>query len=357
VVAVIGGLVVACAGSSTPAPTSPPTAATSPGASASAAAKGELPKPEVATVRFGTSAGGEISQFAIPQAAALKLFEKYGITGTVASFEGETKAVAALQSGQIDILAGGTAGSLLSQMTDVPFVTIGVTATILTDDLVCTSGIKAAADVKGKKVAISAFGSVSHGSALLLLKSVSMSAPDVVFTVVGGQGARIAALKGGSVDCAVVDKIQAPDMTAAGLNIVASVWKPPVQPYVRAGLSSTRAFIQKNPNTVLVALAAILESQNMIWTDQPGTVTRFAAQIQSDATKARPAVEDFLNVGNRSLMWKDDAFKNVQKVIALANPDIIDVDIAKGVDRSFIQKLLDIGFYDRINNPARTPGG
>jgi NitT/TauT family transport system substrate-binding protein len=353
VLAAISGLVVACTGAATPAPTAAPTAAPS----ASAAAKGELPKPELATVRFGTSAGGEISQFAIPQAAALKIFDKYGITAVVSAFEGEAKAVGALQSGQIDIVAGGTAGSLLSQMTDVPFVTIGVTATILTDDLVCTSGIKTAADAKGKKVAISAFGSVSHGSALLLLKSVNMSAPDVLFTVVGGQAARIAAIKGGSVDCAVVDKIQAPDMTASGLNIVASVWKPPVQPYVRAGIATTRAFLQKNPNTVLVALAAILESQNMIWTDTSGTVTRFATQIQTDAAKARPAVEDFLNVGNRSLMWKDDAFKNVQKVIALANPDIIDVDIAKGVDRSFIQKLLDTGFYDKINNPARTPGG
>ena len=59
----IGSLVVACSGASTPAPTAaPPAASGSP--AASAAAKGELPKPELTTLRLGTSAGTEMSQFA-----------------------------------------------------------------------------------------------------------------------------------------------------------------------------------------------------------------------------------------------------------------------------------------------------
>jgi NitT/TauT family transport system substrate-binding protein len=351
----IGGLVVACTSAGTPAPTAGPSVTGT--ASPTAAPKGELPKPELTTLRLGTSAGAEMSQFAIPQAISAKVFEKYGITATVVGFEGEAKASPALQAGQIDMLAGGAVGSISSQLADVPFVTIGVTATVLTDDLVCTSGIKTAADVKGKRLAISGFGGVSHGSALLLAKALNLSAPEVVFSVVGGQSARIAALKAGSIDCAVVDKNLAGDMTAAGLNIVASNWKPPAQPFVRAGVSVTKAFMQKNPNTVLVALAAILEAQNLIWTDTAGTATRFAAHIQTDVAKARPNVEDFLNVGNRSLMWKDEAFTNTQKVIALANPDIIDVDLKTAYDRSLIQKLIDNGFYDKINNPARTPGG
>ena len=73
--------------------------------------------------------------------------------------------------------------------------------------------------------------------------------------------------------------------------------------------------------------------------------------------KAKPNVEDFLQVGNRSLMWKDEAYVNAQKVIALVNPDIVDVNPADAYDRSLLQKLLDTGWYDKIGNPARTPGG
>ena len=351
--AVAGSLVVGCAGAATPVPTAAPTAAPA-SAAASAAAKGELPKPELTTLRLGTSAGTEMSQFLGPQAVTLKLFEKYGITATLAAFEGEAKAVGALQAGQIDIAFAGAGSAVSSQLTDVPLMAVGSSATILTDDLVCGAAIKTAADVKGKKVAISTFGGTAHGSGLLLMKALKLSATDVTFTQVGGQTARIAAVKAGSVECAVVDKVLQPDMIAAGLNIVGKVYEPP-QPYGRSGISFTRAFVQKNPNTVLVALAALLESQNTIWTDTAGTITRFAAHTQQDAAKAKPNVEDFLTVGNRGLMWKDEAFINAQKVIALVNPDIVDVKPANAYDRSFLQKLLDNGFYDKIGNPTKTP--
>jgi NitT/TauT family transport system substrate-binding protein len=357
VLAVIGSIVVACGPAATTAPTTAPTpAGSAPGASASAAAKGELPKPEQTTLRLGTSAGVEMSQFAGVQAVMLKLFEKYGITATVTAFEGEAKAVGALQAGQIDIGLAGSGSAISSQLTDVKLVQVGVSATILTDDLVCIPAVKGAADVKGKKVAISTFGGTAHGSGLLLMKALGLSATDAVFTQIGGQSARIAAVKSGSVECAVVDKIQQPDMIAAGLNIVGKVYEPP-QPYGRSGISVRKDFLQQNPNTVLVALAAILESQNTIWTDTPGTIKRFAQHIQTDEAKAKPNVEDFLNVGNRSMMWKDEAYINSQKVIALVNPDIIDVKPSDAYDRSLLQKLLDTGFYAKIGNPATTPGG
>jgi NitT/TauT family transport system substrate-binding protein len=357
IIAAIGCLAAACTGAATPAPTVAPTgAAGTPAASATAAAKGELPKPEKTTISLGSSAGVEMSQFAGAQAVALKLFEKYGLTGTITAFEGEAKAVGALQAGQIDIGLAGSGSAVSSQLTDVKLVQVGVSATILTDDLVCIPGVKSAADVKGKKVAISTFGGTAHGSGLLLMKALNLGATDAVFTQIGGQSARIAAVKSGSVECAVVDKVQQADMIAAGLNIVGKVYEPP-QPYGRSGISVRKDFLQQNPNTVLVALAAILEAQNLIWTDTPGTITRFAKHIQTDEAKAKPNVEDFLNVGNRSMMWKDEAYINAQKVIALVNPDIIDVKPADAYDRSLLQKLLDTGFYEKIGNPARTPGG
>jgi NitT/TauT family transport system substrate-binding protein len=355
--AVIGSLLAACGAASTPAPTAAPTTGpTTPGATPTAAPKGELPKPELTTIRLGSSAGVEMSQFAGAQAVALKLFEKYGLSATITAFEGEAKAVGALQAGQIDIGLAGSGSAVSSQLTDVPLVQVGVSATILTDDLVCVPAVKTAADVKGKEIAISTFGGTAHGSGLLLLKALGLSATDAVFSQVGGQSARIAAVRSGSVACAVVDKVQQAEMIGLGLNIVAKVYEPP-QPYGRSGISVRKEFLQKNPNTVLVALAAILEGQNLIWTDTAGTITRFAAHIQSDAAKAKPNVEDFLQVGNRSMMWKEAAYINSQKVIALVNPDIIDVKVSDAYDQSLLQKLLEIGFYEKIGNTATTPGG
>jgi ABC-type nitrate/sulfonate/bicarbonate transport system substrate-binding protein len=351
---VAGVLVAACAAASTPspAPTAAPPAAAS--TAVSAAPKGELPKPELAAIRLGLSAGGEMSQFALVQANVLKIFDKYGLTSTVSSFEGEAKAVGALQAGQIDVGIAGPGSAMSSQISDVPLVILSANATFLTDDIVCSATVKTPADAKGKKLAVSSFGGTSHASALLGIKAMGLGAADMVVTVVGGEGARVAALKGGSIDCAVVDKARQSEMKGLGLNIVASIYNPP-QPFGRSTVAVTKAFLAKNPNTVLVAVAAILEGQNMIWTDTPGTAQRFATWLQSKVETTTPLVTEFQAVGNRSMLWKDEIFTNGKKVLATVNPDIIDVDPAKAMDHSLLQKLLDIGFYDKINNPAKTP--
>jgi NitT/TauT family transport system substrate-binding protein len=354
-IGIVGALVAACTAASTPSPAPSAASTAAPSAAASAAPKGELPKPEVTTVRIGVSAASENSQFAAENAVMAKIFEKYGMTATVTGFEGEGKAVAALQAGQIDLGIASPASTMASQLTDVPLAVIGVAAGYLTDDLVCTAAIKTAADVKGKKIAISTFGGVSHASALLSLRALKMAASDVQITQIGGQTARIAALKGGSVDCAVVDKSIQRDMLAAGLNVVAKVYEPP-QAFARSSTSVTRAFLTKNPNTVLVAMAAILDGQNLFWTDTSGTIQRFAQWTQSDAAKVTPVIQDFLVVGNRSMLWTDEVFTNAQKMIVAINPDIIDVDIQKAQDRTVLQKLLDIGFYEKIGNPATCIG-
>jgi NitT/TauT family transport system substrate-binding protein len=349
--ALAGFLIVACTAASTPQPTIGPTApaATSSGASPTTAS-GALPKPELSTLRWGLSSAGEMSQFAGVQASMAKIFDKYGIKATVTAFDGQTRMDGALLAGQVDVGTGTSA--LTSQLTDTPVVVIAMQATYLTDDLVCSSAIKTAADVKGKKIAIGGFGSTAHASALLALKVLGLGAADAQMTSVGGQTSRFAAVKGGSVDCAVIDKSVQQESLDAGLNIVASVWKPPVQPFNRASAAVTRAFLEKYPNTALVTVAAVLEAQNMIWADTDATARNYAEWAQTSLDKATALVKDFQAIGNRSLLWTTEAFVNQKKVIVSLNPDVIDVDIQKAQDLSLLKKLIDSGFYAKIGNPA-----
>jgi hypothetical protein len=117
----------------------------------------------------------------------------------------------------------------------------------------------------------------------------------------------------------------------------------------------TKAFLQKAPNTVLVGLAGLLEGQNLIWTDPTGTAQRLAQHLQTDVSKTTPLVQDFLEIGNRSLMWTDEIYDVGKKITASVNPDVIDVDIQKAQDKSLLKKLLSIGFYEKIGDPATCP--
>jgi len=344
----------ACAGGTSPspssaAPTSPPASGAPPSVEPSVE-PGTLPTPEQTSLTIGLSVT-EMSQFAAALAVEAGIFEKYGIDAEYVVFEGDARVAASIQSGQVDVGLHGTSSGISSQLTDAPFVVVAVNAVILTDDLVCQSDITTADDVKGKTIAISTFGGTSNAAALLSLKGLGLAANDAAITQVGGQSARLAALQGGSVDCAVIDSNIEDQMIEQGFSIVINL-KTEQIPFGRSGMSFLREFKDANPDTVLVTVAAVLEAQNSIWTDPDAAAEAYAEFTGLSAEDARAQVDDFIEIGNRSLMWTDEALINAQKAIAVVNPDIIDVTIADVGDESFLQTLVDNGFYEKIGNPV-----
>lgn len=311
---------------------------------------GTLPAPEQTDVSIGLSVT-EVSQYAAVLATQLGLYKKYGLNVDYTVFEGDGKAVAALQSGQIDIAFTGTSSALSSQLTDVPYKDVAVNAMLLTDNLTCQGTIKSAADVAGKTIAISTFGGTSNAAALLSLKALGYAATDAVITQVGGQTARLAALEGGSIDCAIVDSNLEAEMVAKGFYIAVRLKEAGIE-YGRSGMGVTEEYLAANPNTVLVALAAVLEAQEIIFSKPDVAITAYASFRQIEIADATKQITDFGTVGNRSLMWTDEAFNNARKTLAIINPDIIDVPVTDAFDRSFLEKLVDIGFYEKIGAPT-----
>ena len=340
----------ACGGAQTTAPSTEPSAGPSVEPTLVVTPEpGTLPTPEKTDLAIGFSVT-EMSQFSGILAKQLGLYEKYGLNVEYTVFEGDGKAVAALQSGQIDIAFTGTSSAISSQLTDAPYKVIAVNAMLLTDDLVCQADIKTKADVKGKTIAISTFGGTSNAAALLSLKALEYAATDAVITQVGGQSARLAALTGGSIDCAIVDSNLEADMIAQGFSILVKLKEAGIE-YGRSGMGALEEWLAANPNTALVALAATLEAQNIIFTTPDVAITAYTAFRQLEKDAATKLVNDFVQVGNRSLMWSDEAFNNARKTLAIINPDIIDVPVTDAFDRSFLEKLVEIGFYEKIGSP------
>jgi NitT/TauT family transport system substrate-binding protein len=344
----------ACGGGTSTAPSTAPSVAPSVEPSVVVTPEpGTLPTPEKANIAIGVSVT-EMSQFAAVLAEQLGLYEKYGLTVDPPTvFEGDGKAVSALQAGQVDIAFTGTSSAISSQLTDAPYKVIAVNALIVTDDLVCTAAVKTKEDVKGKKIAISTFGGTSNASALLSLKALGYGASDAVVTQVGGQSARIAALTGGTIDCAVVDSNLEADMKAQGFNILVQLKTAKIE-YGRSGMGALEDWLAANPNTALCAVAAVLEAQNVIFATPDVAYTAYASFRQIPVADAKKQVDDFLQVGNRSLMWTDEAFNNARKTLAIINPDVVDVAVGDAFDRSFLQTLVDNGFYDKIGDPVPT---
>jgi NitT/TauT family transport system substrate-binding protein len=340
----------ACSGSA-------PSPAASSGTGASAGASGgavTLPAPEKKTLKVALSTGGEASQYAEYLASQLDFYKKYGGFDNVevSGLQGDAKVVQALVAGGIDLGVLGVSGAINSQLTDTPLKVVAMNGVTLTDMMVCQPSIKSAADLKGKQVAVSSFGSTAHGSILILLSQLGLTDKDVTITQVGNQDARLAAVKAGSVACAPIDLAQKDAVTQAGLSVLADN-KSSGKQWGRSGLAARADFISQNPNTVLGAVAASLAAQNYIFTNTDDAAAKFAEYSQQSADNAKKVIQDFTTWGDRSMDWTDDAFNYPKEVLAAVNPQMKDIDVTTAYDKTFLHKLNDLGFYDAIGDPEK----
>lgn len=355
-------LVGACAGAASPSPSASQAPASEPaatdGASAApssgsssepSAATGELPTPEKTDIRIGLSVT-ETSQYAAQLAEQAGIYEQNGLNVEVTVFEGDGKTMQALQAGQLDVGFGGTSAYVTSQTTDVPVVALAVNAVILTDELVSTADVKTADDLRGKCVAVSTYGGTSHGAVILSLDALGLTPDDVVITEVGGQSARIAALQGGACAAAPVDAARQEEMAGLGFNFLVDL-KAEALPWGRSGMGVTEEWLAENPNTATVIAASVLEAQNMMWDDVDQAAEFYAEFTQSDVEEAKGLIEDFQEIGNRTMMWEDEAFENPKQVLATVNPDISDVPVQEAYNKDVLQGLADLGVYEQLGVP------
>jgi ABC-type nitrate/sulfonate/bicarbonate transport system substrate-binding protein len=334
--------------------TASPAASSGSGASGAPAGSGgavQLPAPEKKTLKIGLSTGGEASQYAEYLASQLDYYKKYGGFDNVevSGLQGDAKVAQALVAGGLDLGVLGVSTAISSQTTDTPLKVVSLNGVTLTDMLVCQPSIKAAADVKGKTVAVSTFGGTSHGSVLILLSQLGLTDKDVTITQVGNQDARLAAVKAGSIGCAPIDLAQKDAVQSAGLSIIADN-KSSGKQWGRSALAATADFISKNPNTVLDVTAAVLAAQNYAFTNNDDAAAKFADYSQQKPEDAKKVMADFITWGDRSMGWSDDAFNFPKQTLAAINPQMANVDVAKAYDKSFLQKLVDMGFYQQIAN-------
>jgi NitT/TauT family transport system substrate-binding protein len=353
-VATLALIVAACTSGSTPtvAPSAPPTAAPSASAAESASPSPEaFPSPELTTVRIGISnleANGFISKFA----ADLGLYKKYGIDNAeVLYFEGAQRNTAALIANQIEVGSDSPETTLLSLTTEDPLLDVAVYANGFLDCIVAGPDLKSAADLKGKRFAISSPGGQSHAEVVVALEALKLPIEEVTIVQIGGQGARVAALEAGSVDVIPVDCALADELVQSGKNLILELPTVGID-FATSNLRLKRSFVEQNPNTTLAVVAANLEAMQVMFSDEAKAVTSLTAWAQVAEADAKASIQGFKVIAQRNLMPTLEGYESIKKVQILTNPDIANVNVSEAFTTSILDKLRDLGLNEELGVPA-----
>jgi len=227
-------------------------------------------------VRLG-STDITVSNFSSFYARDRKFFEAEGLDMKMVIIKTEA-ALAAMASGDLDYSTLSTS-SVEGTLKGMPLRLLAVTNRYPLLGLVVRKGINSVGDLKGKKLSVSSFGGAVYGAAVYLLRSHSLRPKEDVAILAGGtNSARIASLKQGLVDAAL---ITAPDDLRAvgeGYRILIDVGSDYGLPW--GGISASQNKIRRDPVEVEKFLRAVMRGVRAITEPQnKGEVTRWIGKF------------------------------------------------------------------------------
>jgi ABC-type nitrate/sulfonate/bicarbonate transport system substrate-binding protein len=210
-------------------------------------------------IRIGTS-DVTSTNFSIYYAKDRRFFEKEGLDPKMIIVKAEA-ILAALSVGELGYTTFSTS-AVEATLVGMPFRLVAVANEQPVWGLVVPKSVNQVAELRGKKIGVSSFGGTIYSGAIYVLKHFGLNPKDVTFLAIGNTVARVAALKKGSIDAAV---IAAPgDILAAkeGFKIlldVGSVYRAPM-----GGVSTTASRINEDPAEVRKVIRAVVGASRAI---------------------------------------------------------------------------------------------
>ena len=272
-------------------------------------AQGKPEKPKVTI-----AVGGKSSFYHLPLTIAEQLgyFKAEGLEVEISDFAGGTRALEAVAAGAVDVVGGAYEHTIHLQSKNQAyqaFVLQGRAPGIaLAVSLKAMPNFKAVADLRGKKIGVSALGSSTNMVAGLVLQRAGLKPDELSFIGVGTAAAAVAAVRAGQVDalCNVDPAMTMLEQKAEVRLIVDTRTLKGAQELfggqMPAGcLYAPQEFVQKNPRTVQALANAVVHALKWLQTAGPG-----------DILKTVP--EQYL-LGDRSLYLA--SFNKVREALAL----------------------------------------
>lgn len=174
--------------------------------------------------------------------------------------EGGSRGVAALLGGDVHLMQMGGSAAVQAILNGAPIVILSSITNVLFFDLVTSKEIVKPSDLKGKKIAISRFGSTSDLATRILLSHWGISPKEVVLLQIGSNPARLMALSKGQIDGALLNSathsLQAQQL---GLKVLASLPEMGIE-LLQSSIVVTRAFGKLEENFLERFFKSLLES-------------------------------------------------------------------------------------------------
>jgi NitT/TauT family transport system substrate-binding protein len=232
-------------------------------------------------MRLGYSGTG-INNYVLEIGRRAGIFRRNGLDLEVVYVNSGSLLNQALIAGTFDMSLSQGSESMLAKLRGADMRITGVPANRFNHVYLGAPGITSFKQLRGKKVAVSRFGSGSHFQTNLAFKESGLDPDkDVTILQIGNSGARMAAILSGTVDGTIMAADFVPKAKREGFTILADLADSKIE-YPFLSLHAMGTYIDRSMKSVKALLKSMSESIRTLQTDPSAARVAVRRALQTD---------------------------------------------------------------------------
>ena len=285
----------------------------------------------------------------------LDFFGKYNLAAQIVLVRNNQMLAAGLAAGDIDIGYTGGTTVLGAAAAGVELRLVAGFVSRGRGYLVVRPDIKKAQDLAGKRIGVQSIGGTLWMYVMLTLDQlgVDTARDNIRLLVIGDQTVIARALESQVVDAAVLTtRTYLPGLKQKGFSVLSEV----TPAMAATGIVTRKSYLQKNSEVLENIMKALIEGEHYMMS--PGGKAQSIKTIMSrlkltDVAVAEEGHADAIKEFDLRPFPSIEGLKNMQRLLAMQNPRLADVNAASLVDVTLVRKLEESGFFTQLQTRYR----
>lgn len=280
-------------------------------------------------------------------------FKKNNLNAELLYIPGGSVIIQSIMSGDVKVanMAPPSAIAAWAKGADLTLIASGVDQ--LLETVVTGSNIKGPADLKGKKIGVSRYGSLTDMALREALRHYKLTPDkDVTILQTGGEATRFAALTSGAIDGAMLSgdkKVQAEKM---GFHVTIDLSQLPIY-YPVNGVIAAKKFVASSPDAAKNFLKSWVEGIKTFKTDKELSLKVLAKYLKLNDRDVLEKSYEIYRPVYKKVPYGDKrsvTFALQQMSSDLPNPGKLNAE--DFIDNTILSELDKSGFIDQLYNEA-----
>lgn len=281
-----------------------------------------------------------------------RIFQKYWLDGEYLALESGTPAMQALLANELQIVFTTGALAITANLQGADTTIIAGGMNFIPNKLLVRPEIKRPEDLKGKRIAISRFGSASDYATQVALEKIGLSPRDVTIVQVGGNFTRFAALLSGTIHGTLLaEPLTTMGMRDHKMNSLIDLAESGV-PFPQNCFIVRRSYLAANRAKIVNAMKAIIEGYFMVKNDKTLGLQLIKKYIRVEGDDANISYDYYLAKHGDGIMVMPDR-KGLEFILSQLIPTNPKArgqspESLRLLDASVLDEIKKSGFIDKF---------